>query len=34
LGTAAGLYQSFFGLILIVTVNTLVKRRHPEYALF
>jgi putative aldouronate transport system permease protein len=34
IGTAAGLYQSIFGFILIMTVNYLVKRRHEEYALF
>ncbi len=34
LGTAAGLYQSVFGFILIVVVNWLVKRKNPEYALF
>lgn len=34
MGTAAGLYQSVFGFVLIVTVNYLVKRKNPEYALF
>lgn len=34
MGTAAGLYQSVFGFILIVTVNFLVKKKNPEYALF
>jgi len=34
LGTAAGLYQSLFGFILIMVVNWLVKRKHEEYALF
>ena len=34
LGTAAGLFQSFFGLIVVLTCNWLVKRKHPEYALF
>jgi putative aldouronate transport system permease protein len=34
LGTAAGLYQSLFGCILILTVNYLIKRKHEEYALF
>lgn len=34
LGTAAGLYQSLFGFVLIMTVNWLVKRNHEEYALF
>jgi putative aldouronate transport system permease protein len=34
MGTAAGLYQSLFGFILIITVNFLVKRKNEEYALF
>lgn len=34
LGTAAGLYQSIFGFVLIVVVNWVVKRKNPEYALF
>lgn len=34
LGTAAGLYQSVFGFILIVVTNWVVKRRNEEYALF
>jgi putative aldouronate transport system permease protein len=34
MGTAAGLYQSFFGFVLVVTVNYLIKRRNNEYALF
>jgi len=34
LGTAAGLYQSFFGCLLILTVNYLIRRKHEEYALF
>lgn len=34
LGTAAGLYQSIFGFLIIVLVNFLVKRKNPEYALF
>ena len=33
-GTAAGLFQSVFGFILIVVVNWLVKRKNSEYALF
>ncbi len=32
--TAAGLYQSLFGFILIMTVNTLLRKFKPEYALF
>jgi putative aldouronate transport system permease protein len=31
---AVGLYQSFFGLVIVLTVNTLVKRVNAEYALF
>lgn len=34
MGTAAGLYQSVFGFILIIVVNYLVKRKNQEYALF
>lgn len=34
LGTAAGLYQSVFGLAVILTVNSIIKRVEPEYALF
>lgn len=34
MGTAAGLYQSVFGFIIIITVNWLIKRNHEEYALF
>ena len=34
LGTAAGLYQSVFGFIIIVLTNFFVKRKNPEYALF
>ena len=34
LGTAAGLYQSLFGFIIIMVVNYVVKKRNPEYALF
>ncbi len=34
LGTAAGLYQSVFGFILIMVTNWVVKRRNDEYALF
>ena len=33
-GSAAGLYQSVFGFILIVTVNKLVNKFSPENALF
>ena len=34
LGTAAGLFQSLFGLIVIVVTNVCIKHRNPEYALF
>ncbi|MFE4713410.1 MULTISPECIES: sugar ABC transporter permease [Paenibacillus] len=34
MGTAAGLYQSFFGFVLIMTVNYIIKKTHEEYALF
>ncbi|MBE5832616.1 MAG: sugar ABC transporter permease [Butyrivibrio sp.] len=34
LGTAAGLYQSLFGFLIIVLVNYVVKKKNPEYALF
>lgn len=34
MATAAGLYQSAFGFVLIMVVNTIVKKTKPEYALF
>lgn len=34
MSTAAGLYQSLFGFILIMVVNTVVRKLQPEYALF
>lgn len=34
LGTAAGLYQSVFGLLLVCTVNWVIKRKNAEFALF
>jgi len=34
LGTAAGLYQSTFGMITVLTVNFIVKKLNPDYALF
>lgn len=34
MGTAAGLYQSLFGFLLIITVNYVVKKVEPDYALF
>lgn len=33
-GAAAGLYQSVFGFILVMTVNKIVKKISPENALF
>ena len=34
LSTAAGLYQSFFGLVVVVTTNATIKHNNPDYALF
>lgn len=34
LSTAAGLYQSLFGFVLIMVVNTIIKKVQPDYALF
>ncbi|MBD0381858.1 ABC transporter permease [Paenibacillus sedimenti] len=34
LGTAAGLYQSVFGLVVILTVNTIVRKVDKENSLF
>jgi putative aldouronate transport system permease protein len=34
LGTAAGLYQSFFGMMLVLTVNFIIKKVNDDYALF
>lgn len=34
IGTAAGLYQSLFGFIVIMITNYIVKRKNPDYALF
>lgn len=34
MGAAAGLYQSTFGLVVIVAVNALIRRYKEEYALF
>lgn len=34
MGTAAGLYQSFFGFILVMFTNYVVKKLNPDYALF
>ena len=34
MSTAAGLYQSFFGFVLIMTINHVMKKIQPDYALF
>lgn len=34
LGSAAGFYQSVFGLIFVCTVNAIVKKIEPDYSLF
>lgn len=34
MSSAAGLYQSVFGFLLVVTVNGLVKKYEASYALF
>jgi len=34
LGTAAGVYQSTFGMLTVLTVNFIVKKLNPDYALF
>lgn len=34
IGTAAGLYQSLFGFIVIMITNYLVKKKNSDYALF
>lgn len=34
MGSAAGLYQSFVGMILVVLVNAIVKKIEPDYAIF
>ena len=34
MGSAAGVYQSVFGLLLVVTVNAIVRKINDEYALF
>lgn len=33
-GSAVGLYQSLFGFVLVMTVNTIVKKIEPDYSLF
>ena len=32
--TAAGVYQSVFGFILVLIVNTIIRKKSPENALF
>ena len=32
--TAAGVYQSVFGFLLVVTVNHIIRKKSPENALF
>lgn len=34
MATAAGVYQSIFGFVLIMVVNTIIKKINKEYALF
>jgi len=34
LGAAVGFYQSIFGLVAVLTVNYIVKKIEPDYALF
>lgn len=34
MGTAAGVYQSVFGFVLIVIVNAIIKKKTPEFSLF
>jgi len=34
LGTAAGLYQSLFGMVVVLVVNFIVKKVNTDYALF
>jgi putative aldouronate transport system permease protein len=34
LSAAVGFYQSLFGLFFVLTVNLIVKKIEPEYALF
>jgi putative aldouronate transport system permease protein len=34
MGTAAGLYQSFFGFVLVLSVNYIIKKVREDYALF
>ena len=32
--SAVGLYQSLVGFVLVLTVNTIVKKIEPDYSLF
>lgn len=34
MGTAAGLFQSFFGFLLVLVVNFIIKKTREDYALF
>ncbi|MEE1199126.1 MAG: ABC transporter permease subunit, partial [Christensenellales bacterium] len=34
MGSAAGLYQSFVGMVLVMVVNAIVKKIEPDYAIF
>ena len=34
MGTAAGLFQSLFGFVVILVTNVCIKHKNPEYALF
>jgi putative aldouronate transport system permease protein len=34
MGTAAGFYQSFFGLVLVLTVNYIIRKTREDYAVF
>lgn len=34
MAAAAGFYQSVVGFIIIMTVNTIIRKNHPDYALF
>ena len=34
MGSAAGVFQSVFGFVLVITVNAIVRKLNKEYALF